>query len=460
MDEVRALELELDLDWINTSFNNVNDSTNFTTFGIQEIQNIAPVLSSPSPGDEATGESLTPTLSITATDVNGDCMNISWHSNSSGSWKQFGSADSSATNRFGYDNAGSSYVNINQTILGSNFTCPANGTSYRIYAYYSTYSVGNLKVKGAIYYKSNNTLLATTDEKSIGFGMSNAAWNSFDIITPPSLVRGVEYYFVLWADMSDPTEYLRLYYDTHNSRRGFNQSQTYNRFPDPLDPASEKKVYSIYCTYNTSCLSNNTYYMDSLNFSTTNTTYYWSVNATDGSLWTNSTYSFTTAPYALLNLWPNATGNITELTPSGGTNWGCVNESISDGDKDYVYAEMEVGYIKDTYNLTNHVSESGTINSVTVYVNGIKTVFNEVGAVNNKIKPVIRTNGDYYDGTARNALLSWTDHRDIWTTNPSTSLAWTWNDIDSLEAGVAMKGDSWRYTNCTQVYVSVNYTAS
>ena len=297
IDEVRISNIARNSSWINTMFNNMNDPANFTTFGDQEIQNIAPVLSSPNPSDDATGEPLTPTLSITANDANADCLNLSWWSNSSGTWQQFGSASSSATNRFGYDTAGGSWVDINNSIRGSNFTCPANGTIDAIHGYMLVRgSIGTPPYwKGAIYYKSNNTLLNATQEYSQETIDSNPYWHTLSFSSPPTLIAGEEYYLVLWANTSaHPTNYARLYYDTHNSRRGFYQSQTYNGFPDLWSPTAENKVYSIYCTYNTSCLSNGTYYMDNLNFSSNGTAYYWSVNCTDGEDWTNSTYNFKT----------------------------------------------------------------------------------------------------------------------------------------------------------------------
>lgn len=49
-----------------------------------------PTLTNPDPPDGSTGESLTPILAITAADLNADAMTLTWSSNSSGSWIQFG----------------------------------------------------------------------------------------------------------------------------------------------------------------------------------------------------------------------------------------------------------------------------------------------------------------------------------------------------------------------------------
>jgi hypothetical protein len=77
------------------------------------------------------------------------------------------------------------------------------------------------------------------------------------------------------------------------------------------------------------------------------------------------------------------------------------------------------------------------------------------------MKPVIYTNSKYYDSDTEVALTdsyvtsSW--NHDI---NPVTSTNWTWAEIDNLEVGVALIGSQFRYSNCTQVYVEVNYTPS
>jgi len=53
-----------------------------------------PVVSAPYPVDGSTGVSVAPVLNITVNDEDGDLMNISWLSNSSGSWQVFGSNSS------------------------------------------------------------------------------------------------------------------------------------------------------------------------------------------------------------------------------------------------------------------------------------------------------------------------------------------------------------------------------
>jgi hypothetical protein len=56
--------------------------------------NNPPVISAPSPADNSENVSLSPTLSINVSDPEGDNMDITWLSNSSGSWQAFGTNNS------------------------------------------------------------------------------------------------------------------------------------------------------------------------------------------------------------------------------------------------------------------------------------------------------------------------------------------------------------------------------
>jgi PKD repeat protein len=56
--------------------------------------NYDPVVSSPVPSNDATGVSIQPVLNITVNDQDGDAMNVTWLSNSGGSWQTFGTNNS------------------------------------------------------------------------------------------------------------------------------------------------------------------------------------------------------------------------------------------------------------------------------------------------------------------------------------------------------------------------------
>ena len=46
-----------------------------------------------------------------------------------------------------------------------------------------------------------------------------------------------------------------------------------------------------------------------------------------------------------------------------------------------------------------------------------------------------------------------------WDTNPYTGSAWTWEEIDALEIGVALRSDGFNWANCTQTYAEVDYSS-
>ena len=69
----------------------------------------------------------------------------------------------------------------------------------------------------------------------------------------------------------------------------------------------------------------------------------------------------------------------------------------------------------------------------------------------------IKTNGQTFD-TSQFNLISWTTVSNEWTVNPATGSPWTWNEIDSLQIGVTLLGSRLSTTQCTQVYVEIDYT--
>jgi len=62
--------------------------------------NYAPTISNPYPTVGSTGISISPLLNITVSDADGDLMNITWYSNSSGSWVEFGTNSSVSTGTY------------------------------------------------------------------------------------------------------------------------------------------------------------------------------------------------------------------------------------------------------------------------------------------------------------------------------------------------------------------------
>jgi hypothetical protein len=149
---------------------------------------------------------------------------------------------------------------------------------------------------------------------------------------------------------------------------------------------------------------------------------------------------------------PNAPGDVTQLSqsPSSGSNWDKVDEEVSDGDATFVYGDDKY----DLYNLQSSGVGAGIINSVIIYV--LSRAFGDYSWA--YTKTVIKTHGTVYFGTQE--LVYFTPYQlkgTQYTTNPYTGSAWTWDEINALQAGGYLK----YYTGsarCTQVYVVVNFT--
>jgi hypothetical protein len=145
---------------------------------------------------------------------------------------------------------------------------------------------------------------------------------------------------------------------------------------------------------------------------------------------------------------------------SGVTHYVLIDEATKD-EADYLMNPDTATTTKtDLYKLQSHGEESGTINSVTVklYAN-YALIGTDSGTA--YVKPMIRVSdtnyGDNQALTDAVALYSQT-----WTTNPYTSEAWTWTQVDALIAGDALTNSAtdnknYKATYCYQLWVEVAY---
>ena len=155
---------------------------------------------------------------------------------------------------------------------------------------------------------------------------------------------------------------------------------------------------------------------------------------------------------AVETLRPNGTGQETGIAdeyPSGLDHYTLVDEAVADEDATMVISYEEEEY--DIYALPNHSEGSGTINKVTVYIR----TNNDDTLSGGYCKTVIRTHDTDYYGAEEDSDGEWTTFNTEYATNPNTGLAWTWDEIDALQAGVLL-GQEENYA--TQVYVEVDYT--
>jgi hypothetical protein len=155
---------------------------------------------------------------------------------------------------------------------------------------------------------------------------------------------------------------------------------------------------------------------------------------------------------ATLYLRPNANGDVIQLFSSGATyNWDCVDDVTPDDDVTFVGAPDVGVWYKDLYQLQD-TTIGGTINWIKVWVRCY-------GSSGNQGNTTLRTYNRDYDGNTISLTTTWTNYYTQYNTNPYTGSAWTWAEINALQAGVRLylatsKSTAW----CTQVYIEVDYT--
>ena len=145
---------------------------------------------------------------------------------------------------------------------------------------------------------------------------------------------------------------------------------------------------------------------------------------------------------------PNGVGRFARLSayPPGARNWDCVNDIISDEDSTYVQ-----GTQTDLYGVQDHTG-SGTIRSITVLVRC------RVRSGTASARTAMRTYATNYFGSYVALSTSYSDYSTVYATNPSTGLAWSWSEVNSLEIGVGLRTGGRRSSVCcTQVWIVVTF---
>ena len=159
---------------------------------------------------------------------------------------------------------------------------------------------------------------------------------------------------------------------------------------------------------------------------------------------------------ATVTLRPNGAGGHTGLTATPATNnYTRVDEAVVD-DTDFVSRSI-VTYDYDLYALEDHSIPAGsTVNSVTLYY---RYKVGDGGGTACE-KPAIYENSTLTYGTeACGNSTSWVNGSWAKTTKPSDSGAWSLTDINNLQVGIGLHGDSdYAVAYCSQIYVVVDYT--
>jgi uncharacterized protein YfbU (UPF0304 family) len=171
-----------------------------------------PEISNPYPADGSSGVSLTPTLNITVSDANGDSMDITWLSNSSGSWLPFGINTSyNGTCRQTYSNATENgkwwYWKVNVS----------DGTTYtvsNIYKFYTGYqskivNTGTTSIKGYLmiqiqFYNTTTSTWVVDNDTTNETTPRTIHWDGYD--TPNMDVLALDTIFNGLVNTNDLTQ--------------------------------------------------------------------------------------------------------------------------------------------------------------------------------------------------------------------------------------------------------------
>ncbi len=302
------------------------------------------------PVNNSVGVSLYPTHNVTVSNSDGDFMNITFTRNL-GSWGHINNG-TGFINKFGYHftptEAGSD--DINYTIIGTWFTCPADGSASKIifYVYGSNNGSESIEIKCAIYNKSNYTLVGNTSQIIYtGTFPGGPDWFTCPLIEYTPIRAGEEYYVVVWANTAHTSAAIDIYGENVlGINRSIIISQPYNgTFPTNISNINpnnisyvQGRVYNIYVSYYADAIGNGSYYMDNFDVNAMDTIYSWEVNVSNVSSnnWVFENYTFRTLsnktsvdtinPYKV-------TSPILDLTATG-------NESLSNVSLYYRYSDV------------------------------------------------------------------------------------------------------------------------
>jgi hypothetical protein len=147
---------------------------------------------------------------------------------------------------------------------------------------------------------------------------------------------------------------------------------------------------------------------------------------------------------------PIGNGNSSELISSGCTNnFDCVDEFSSDDAATYLSGSGG-SWLIDTYETADHSTGSGTIDSVVIHIRCIGP------GTQKQASTYLHTNGVDVQGAVidLSTVSTWTGYQTTYPANPVTGSAWSWSEIDNIEAGIGIRKEG----QCTQVWIEVFYT--
>ncbi len=170
--------------------------------------------------------------------------------------------------------------------------------------------------------------------------------------------------------------------------------------------------------------------------------------------------TYTGDKISIVTLRPDAAGSNTDIPtqyPASEAHYDKVLEEVADGDSTYLQSDNSSTFYTDTFNCPNSLAGNVRIHHVAVYAVIRDSTSGTVYSV--QAKPACYVGGTLYEGDLI-TLLGDTTYRTYfkcWSINPSTGVAWTLSDIESLEIGISLRGGGGGvyYSRCTQVYAVI-----
>lgn len=134
-------------------------------------------------------------------------------------------------------------------------------------------------------------------------------------------------------------------------------------------------------------------------------------------------------PITVMTTQPIGAG-ISSWTPSAGSNYQNVDDATTDGDS--TYNETSTNGHVDTYAMSNSTYSAGTIKGVEWAAEHKRTE----ASASARLAPVLRIGGTDYVGSDFQPRMTYRFSTQRYRVNPATSSAWTFSDIDGMEAGI------------------------
>lgn len=129
----------------------------------------------------------------------------------------------------------------------------------------------------------------------------------------------------------------------------------------------------------------------------------------------------------------NADGDSTDLTPSAGSNYECVDERPPNNDTDYVSSDVVDDH--DLYTIAaTGAPATGDVSAVVVWA---RARLSEAGAGN--IATVIKPNAAETDSSDYGLDVSYEYFSTLYELNPETSAAWSVAEVDATQIGVKVR---------------------